>query len=53
MSDEEEELEVGMGSIYTRIDCPHCYECFELEGDREGETIECEFCHEKMIVRRT
>lgn len=49
---EDEDLPTACGTMYTHIDCD-CGTVFDLEGDRDGETVECPDCGEKMIVRRT
>lgn len=47
------ELETAYGTIVTRIDCPDCSGVFDLEGDREGETVTCPDCKSDFRCRRT
>lgn len=49
----EVEPEEAMGTMMTQIDCPMCQSVFDLEGDRDGETVECPDCHAKLIIRRS
>lgn len=48
----EDETQDAKGTIMTEIDCP-CGEVFCLEGDRNGETIECPECGSILMVRTT
>lgn len=47
----KDEPEEAVGAIMTQIDCP-CGEVFSLEGDREGEVVDCECGKIKLRVRR-
>lgn len=48
-----DEPEDASGTLQTQIDCPACSSVFDLEGDCDGETVECPDCHAKLKVRRT
>ena len=45
-----DDLDVVSGALYTRIDCPHCNECYEVEGDATGDIAECDLCHGRVRV---
>ena len=44
------EIEDVKGSMYMRWTCPHCENECELEGDRSGEEVECDYCSTKVHV---
>lgn len=48
----EDEVQDARGTIMTEIDCP-CGEVFLLEGDRNGEIVECPECKSNLMVRTT
>lgn len=48
----EKEIEEARGTIMTQIDCPACNTVFDLEGDRDGETVNCPDCNVPLKVRR-
>jgi uncharacterized paraquat-inducible protein A len=50
--DEDERLD-ARGTLHTHIECPHCDEYFELEGDAADDKVECPWCNAKLVVRRT
>lgn len=53
MAEASEELPTASGTIMTQITCPDCTNVFDVEGDAEGDEVECPDCEAKMIVRRT
>lgn len=49
---QQEEIPDARGTMMCQIDCPECNSVFDLEGDRDGEVVECPDCHTKLKVRR-
>lgn len=48
----EKEPQEATGTMMTQIDCPECSSVFDLEGDRDGETVHCTECNVRLIIRR-
>lgn len=48
----EKEPQETIGTMMTQIDCPECSGVFDLEGDRDGETVHCTDCNVRLKIRR-
>jgi hypothetical protein len=46
------EPEDAFGTMMTQIDCPACDDTFDMEGDRDGEIINCQNCNTPLRIRR-
>lgn len=48
----KKEPQDAIGTMMTQIDCPDCNNVFDLEGDRDGETVHCPDCNVRLKIRR-
>lgn len=41
-------MEQAKAYFYTHLDCPHCDEEVQVEGDVRGEVVECDACFKEF-----